>query len=472
MATQNLTWGACGSSSDGTYLYYGKLLIATNDPLTGTGWTLFGGAPLANSASSATITGLDDNVEYSFYNYCHCAASGNGSLVNFGPSIKYVCPTVVSVTSGFNSVSYTLNIPSSANNTGTWIQTVKVVLLNASGSTILYTNTHTSPFSASVSNSFSGLNPSTTYTLRVYYSNNASSKTNLCSSQVINTTASCVAPTVTASNITNSAFDINFSPVASGDTFSILLNSSTIATGITASPYTVTGLTGSTNYQIAVIKSCSTGGTATSSPQNVTTLGTPTCTDEVSSLGQSQITNNLITLNWVNPANSVGTTITYRACTSSTWLIPNASGNYTGAYLDSQHFQFTGLPENTCLQFLVQNICSTPASTSAGIVTSATTLHNPNSTVINNGTSASGFDVLVNGVVQGNSFSLAASGGSTTIYIAPISNATLTLRLTAHNVNSASLTTSAGTYSPSISGIVATFSNVTVSSTGATITFT
>lgn len=471
MSTGNLSWGACGPSSDGTNLYYGKTQIATGNPLSGTGWTLYNGAALANSASSATITGLDDNVEYTSYIYCHCASAGNGSLVNQGPVIKYVCPSVSSATTTFNTLNYTLSVPISANNAGTWIQNIKVVLLNGSGSTILYTNTHTAPFSGSITNSFSGLNPSTSYTLQVSYSNNAASRTNLCSSQVVTTTAACAAPTVVVSNITNSAFDVAFSPIAAGDTFAVQLNSSTIATGLTSSPYTVTGLSGSTSYQVAVVKSCATGGTATSAPQNVSTLGTPTCTDEVSGLGQSGVTTTTITLNWTNPANTVGTVVLYRACASSTWLVPNVSGNYSGSYLSSTYFQFTGLPSNTCFQFLVKNTCSSPSSTSTGVITSASTLHLPNSTVTNNGSTSSGFDVIVNNTVQGTSFGINGGGGSAQIYIAPVTAAQLVLRLTAHSINTATLHTSSGNYTGTITGIAATFNNVNVDPSGAQITF-
>src|ERR1700749_2367087 len=108
MATANYTWTPCGSSSDGQYVYYGKTNIATGTPVSGTGWTFYTGPPLPNTANSASITRLDDNVEYPFYVYCHCPAAGNGPLSNFGPLIKYICPTLSNITPTFNGVSYTV----------------------------------------------------------------------------------------------------------------------------------------------------------------------------------------------------------------------------------------------------------------------------------------------------------------------------------------------------------------------------
>jgi hypothetical protein len=275
MATASITWGACGSASDGTYLYYGKSLVVTGTPISGTGWTLYTGAPLANTANSASITGLDDNVEYVFYVYCHCASSGNGPLVNQGPLIKYVCPSV-SIPSKTNStINYSLTVPAAANNSGSWIQTIVVTLFDSSNTQVISKNTHNSPFSGTINGSFTGLSASTTYNLQVKYSNAGEAKNSICSSQSIVTNAACVAPSISTSNVTSISFDVSFSPITAGDTFDIIVNGNTVATGITVSPYTVTGLTANTSYTVAVRRNCVTGGNAISSNSNVTTLAIP-----------------------------------------------------------------------------------------------------------------------------------------------------------------------------------------------------
>lgn len=270
MATGNPTWTACGSSSDGTYLYYGKTQIVTGNPLSGTGWTLYSGATLANTANSATIPGLDDNVEYTFYVYCHCTTSGNGPLSNFGPIINYACPTIASTTPSSNGLSYTLNVPSSANNTGSWIQNIVVSVYDSGGLTLLYSNIHNAPFVSPISGNFTGLVAGTNYQLKISYSNAGATRTSACSTTNFSTAAACVAPIVTLNNATSNSFDVLWSP-STGGTFDILVNSNVVASGLVSSPYTVTSLLPATIYQVNVRKNCSTGGNAVSSTQSITT---------------------------------------------------------------------------------------------------------------------------------------------------------------------------------------------------------
>lgn len=270
MATGTPSWTACGSSSDGTYLYYGKTQIVTGNPLSGTGWTLYSGATLANTANSASIPGLDDNVEYTFYVYCHCVASGNGPLSNFGPIINYVCPTISSTTPTSNGLSYTLNVPASANNTGSWIQNITVSVYDSGGISLLYTNIHNAPFVSPISGNFTGLVAGTNYQLKISYSNAGATRTSTCSTTNFTTAAACVAPTVTLNNATSNSFDVLWSP-STGGTFDILVNSNVIASGLVSSPYTVTSLNPATIYQVNVRKNCSTGGNAVSSTQSITT---------------------------------------------------------------------------------------------------------------------------------------------------------------------------------------------------------
>lgn len=383
MATFNVSWTPCGAASDGQFLYYGKTLVATGTPVSGTGWTLFSGAALANSVSSESITGLDDNVEYMFYIFCHCSTAGNGPLVNQGPLIKYVCPTVSQVTQTFNTVNYNLNVPASANNSGSWIQTIVVTLLNSAGTTVILTNTHTGPFATTIASNFTGLTPSTTYTLRVAYSNNSSSRTNICSNQQVTTAVTCAAPTVAINNITNSGFDVAFSPIASGDTFDILINSSVVATGLTVSPYTATGLAANTAYQVAVRKNCATGGNAISTAQNATTTSLTACAFEVTNLAASSINSTQMTITWTSASSTNGTKVSYRPCGSTTWLTPNSSGNYTGSYITSTAFLLSGMTAGTCLEILVQNACGSPSSYSNGVITSATSVQGTISASVN-----------------------------------------------------------------------------------------
>lgn len=270
MATFNINWTPCGSSSDAQYIYYGKSNVVTGTPVSGTGWTLYTGAAIANSIGSATVNGLDDNVEYIVYGYCHCPSAGNGPLSNFGPVVKYVCPTLSNVTPTYNSVSYNLSVPNSANNTGTWIQKTLVNLYDSSLQNLLQTNTYNTPFSANISGSFAALNSSSNYNLQVIYSDNTGTKTNQCGSSPFTTSAPCTAPTTTVNNPTANTFDVNWTPTTGG-TFDVLVNNNVVASGLTTGPYTVTNLNSATIYQVNVRKNCSTGGNAVSTTQSIST---------------------------------------------------------------------------------------------------------------------------------------------------------------------------------------------------------
>lgn len=270
MATFNISWTPCGPSSDAQYIYYGKSNVVTGTPVSGTGWTLYTGAAIANSVGSATINGLDDNVEYLVYGYCHCPAAGNGPLSNFGPVIKYACPTLSSIAPTYNGVSYNLAIPNSANNTGTWIQKILVNLYDSSLQNLLQTNTYNTPFNANVSGSFTALNASSNYNLQAIYSDNTGVKTNQCGSSPFTTSAPCTAPIITVNNATANTFDVSWTPTTGG-TFDVLVNNNVVATGLTTGPYTVTGSSSNTSYQVNVRKNCTTGGNAVSQTQNITT---------------------------------------------------------------------------------------------------------------------------------------------------------------------------------------------------------
>lgn len=270
MATFNISWTPAGSSSDGQYIYYGKTNVVTGTPVSGTGWTLYTGNAIANTIGSAIINGLDDNVDYTFYGYAHCADAGNGPLTTVGPIIKNVCPVFVSVTPTFNGVSYNYTVPSSASNAGTWIEKIVVSLYDSANQNQLQTNSYSPPYSTNLVGSFSALSSSTVYNLQIAYSTNSGVRTSQCGINNFTTSAACVAPTVTVSNPTPSSFDVNWTPTTGG-TFDILVNNSVIASGLTTGPYTVTSQSPATTYQVNVRKNCSTGGNAVSQTQSIST---------------------------------------------------------------------------------------------------------------------------------------------------------------------------------------------------------
>jgi len=275
MTTANVTINACAGASDSMKVYYGKTLLVTGDPVSGTGWTLYTGGPIAGSTTSVTITGLDDNVEYTFYRYCHCPVSGDTTPEIDGPIIKYVCPSFQTTNASSNQIDYVVSVPPSVNNSGTWIQRILVEVYDSTGTTLLSQNVYNGPFSSTLSGSFLGLLSQTSYQLRIRYSNTAGTLFRACTALNIDTTPACVAPTVNISNLNGTSFDINWTVPSAyiGDTYNIIINSSTVASSIPygSQPYTYSGATPSTSYSVQVVRNFAYGGQCTSSTQTVNT---------------------------------------------------------------------------------------------------------------------------------------------------------------------------------------------------------
>lgn len=263
MATTTVTWGACGAEAIDTSLYYGKSSIVTGNPPGGTGWVLFGGSTLPNTANSATVP-IDDNVDYTFKVKCNCT-NGLGGTVTKTSIIKNVCPSSFNLSSTVPTIiSYSAILPGSVSNAGTWIQKVVFDLLDSSGTTILTSNdVVASP--GTKTGSFTGLTGNTQYQVRIKYSNSSGTRTHVCGVNTITTATPCTAPTITLSNGTSTSIDIAITPLVSGDTYDVIVNGVTKATAQTTSTYYLTGLTTNTNYTVQIVKHCAGGLDASSS---------------------------------------------------------------------------------------------------------------------------------------------------------------------------------------------------------------
>lgn len=282
MATISLTMNACGGSSTSQKIFYGKTNLVTGTGLNGTGWTLYSGSAISASTVSVTLTALEDNVDYSVERYCNCPVAGDVGPERKDRLIKDVCGSFSLVVVGSTTVSYQLSLPASLNNSGTWVDKVLVELTNASGTSVLNTNTINRPFSSFLtSGNFSGLSADTAYKIRMKYSNATGTRTHECPSQDITTKTACSAPNVTLSNVGATSMTVNWTVSSSvpGDTYNIIRNGVTIASGlpISASPYTMTGLSNNTLYQIGVQRNCGATGTATGTSSAFTVNG-PTIT--------------------------------------------------------------------------------------------------------------------------------------------------------------------------------------------------
>jgi hypothetical protein len=179
MATANLTWSPVGGvfsvSQDVEFKAMGDV-----------GWTLH--SNVSASTSAATITGLLDNVIYQFRitNHCPSALTGLSTVVE---GTHLTCPTL-SVDPSSDSVDYSFV------DLGGDISMYFVELLNASD-VVLDSYVFSSP-SGTISGTFSGLSPSTSYQMRVTVSAAGSAGTFfiVCAPVTIATIAAvCNAPT-------------------------------------------------------------------------------------------------------------------------------------------------------------------------------------------------------------------------------------------------------------------------------------
>lgn len=286
MATILLTMNACGGSSTSQKIYYGKTSLVTGNALTGTGWTLYSGASISASTTSVSITPLENNIDYSVERYCNCPTSGDTGPERIDNLIKYVCGEFPTLSAGSTTASYNVFLPASLNSAGSWVDKVVVELLNSNATVILQSNTINRPFSSSNPGSFSGLTVGTSYQIRLKYSTNSGSRVHDCPVVPLTTSAACSAPTVTLSGVNPTSMVINWTVASSnpGDTYNIIKNGTTIASGLslTSSPYSLTGLAQNTLYQIGVQRNCGTSGSATGQAFAFTTNApslTMTCND-------------------------------------------------------------------------------------------------------------------------------------------------------------------------------------------------
>lgn len=183
----------------------------------------------------------------------------------------------------------------------------------------------------------------------------------------------CIDPsTMSATSITSSSADLNWSEngVATLWDIELLLNAATptgIATqsGISAKPYTASGLFSGTDYKFYVRSDC--GGSASNwvGPFGFTTLVGSTCSDP-STLSASNIGSSSADLSWTE--NGTATTWDLEIVTSGT----TPTGTATNAMITNNPFNATGLSPATAYDFYVRSDCGSGLSSWVGPFTFTT----------------------------------------------------------------------------------------------------
>lgn len=168
-----------------------------------------------------------------------------------------------------------------------------------------------------------GLSPSTLYNVVIRY--NCGDIPSL-SNPVAVTTNSCAALSTSISNIATTSFDVNVSGLPGSDTYDISLDGgATYPPGysaLSASVFSMTGLTGNTLYQVVIRHNCAAGGSAVTSSTPVTTAsgspcGAPGAVSVASIIWDAISSRYNVTVNWTAGAGAINYNF-YNGATTTT----------------------------------------------------------------------------------------------------------------------------------------------------------
>ncbi len=149
-----------------------------------------------------------------------------------------------------------------------------------------------------------------------------------------------------------------------------------VATGVTTTTYSNTGLTASTTYYYLVEGVDAAGSSAASNQASATTQA-QTCAaapTAPSGLGATTISSSQINLTWTASTAGTGCTITYSVFRSTTSGFTAGSGNQIASGLTTTTYSNTGLAASTTYYYLVEGVDSagsSAASNQASATTSA-----------------------------------------------------------------------------------------------------
>lgn len=151
-------------------LFYGPDALVTGLPGTGTGWVGASQNPLPSSAGTLTLTGLNDNVKYTFLINSNCTNSQN--IYSQTSAIKWVYLPIVYTGPTSGILSFTLPIDPSTGNAGSVIGNVVVTLSGVdriNQGNIQQVKTYPAPLSSSYTDQFNNVNGDVDWTLTVSY---------------------------------------------------------------------------------------------------------------------------------------------------------------------------------------------------------------------------------------------------------------------------------------------------------------
>ena len=309
------------------------------------------------TSPSYSVNGLNPSTTYYFTIVAATSSatsvpSGVGSATTLAPPAP-VAPSALSATAASSSQ---INLAWAASTTSGVTYSVYIGTSAGSATTLVASGLAGTGFAST------GLSASTTYFYSVVAVLNG---TPSAASNVASATTQAAAPPAAPSLLTATAVStsqINLSWTASstaGVTYTIFSSGSAIATGVTGTSYSVTGLNASTNYSYTVVAASSTGTSTASNPASATTQ-TPAPPTAPSSLSATAISSSQINLSW---AASTTSGVTYSVFRDSTAIATGLAGT---------SFSVTGLSASTAYSFKVVAVSSNGTSSPSNVASATT----------------------------------------------------------------------------------------------------
>ena len=299
------------------------------------------------SGKTATFTGLSASTTY---NLVVTATNTSGSAASTSVAVTTTVPPPVAAVVTISSITPTSFVASwtGGTNATSYTYTIDGLAVTPSTDNGLTSKTAT----------FTGLTPSTTYSL-VVNPTNAGGPTPTTKS-ITTLIPYPTVPVVTVNSVGDTTFSVSYS--STGTSYSYTLNGASATPSVSGSTATFSDLTGLTAYSLIVTATNTTGSTP-SATTSVTTLISPPSTPVVSI---SSVTDTSFIANWTGALR----------VTSYTYTLNGSSATpSTDNGLASKSATFTGLAASTSYTLVVTATNSTNSTNSVG--TTITTLIPP-----------------------------------------------------------------------------------------------
>ena len=238
-----------------------------------------------------------------------------------------------------------------------------------------------------------GLTAGTTYNFQVQTICSSSSSSAYATPVNFTTTATtnCNAPTnLAAGSITTTSANLSWTTVTGATSYNLQWKTNagtawTTVSNLTATSYSLTGLTAGTTYNFQVQTICSSSSSSTyATPVNFTTTTATVC-NTPTGLAAGTITYNSASLSWAAVTGATGYNLQWKTNAATTWTTVS---NLTGT-----SYNLTGLAASTTYNFKIQTICSATSSsaytTAVNFTTTAQTCTVPSGLTASNITASS-----------------------------------------------------------------------------------